>query len=580
MARPPPGGAETGRTSHDGAVPSPALEGDASGRGSTPRQSSADHRRRRFGQDRGRLAAGRRPAGGRRPAAGHRRLHVHRAGCGRAAAAHRASGPRSGSAGRRSIVLGGLFVGTIHAYCFRLLQTHVPRYETYDVLDDHQLTALPRAEATPARPASSSTPAAGCSPRSRRFLQGVDVVENELLDPRRHARPVPDGARRLPRHARAVPAARRTDSRSCGPWTSSSAPSCARPVHADLRHLIVDEYQDVNPAQERLIELLDRAGRRAVRRRRRRPGDLPVARVGRLATSSRSATATRTWRRSRSRPTGAAARRSSTTANAFATTIPGRLPKTMAPFRPASGEHRGRRLGGDPTRRRRPAGSPPWCSTLHDAGVPYRDIAVLVRGRAAYRRARRAVRRRSTSPCSPADAPACSTSPRRRCSGRTFAWMTDVDWRAAFGPGAPVREDDLLDEYARVFELDAPARNRLRRLLREWRDAVPRKDRTADLVGELYELLGELGVRELGPHRPDGGEPARHARPVHRAARRLRVGAPAGAARRRRRRASRSAVRTGATGTTATWRSTSSTTPRVRTRTSTARPTSSSTPST
>jgi DNA helicase II / ATP-dependent DNA helicase PcrA len=28
--------------------------------------------------------------------------------------------------------LGGLFVGTIHAYCFRLLQTHIPRYETHD----------------------------------------------------------------------------------------------------------------------------------------------------------------------------------------------------------------------------------------------------------------------------------------------------------------------------------------------------------------------------------------------------------------------------------------------------------------
>lgn len=27
--------------------------------------------------------------------------------------------------------LGRLFVGTIHAYCFRMLQTYVPRYETY-----------------------------------------------------------------------------------------------------------------------------------------------------------------------------------------------------------------------------------------------------------------------------------------------------------------------------------------------------------------------------------------------------------------------------------------------------------------
>ncbi len=28
-----------------------------------------------------------------------------------------------------------LFVGTIHVFCFRLLQKYVPRYETYDVLD-------------------------------------------------------------------------------------------------------------------------------------------------------------------------------------------------------------------------------------------------------------------------------------------------------------------------------------------------------------------------------------------------------------------------------------------------------------
>jgi DNA helicase II / ATP-dependent DNA helicase PcrA len=34
--------------------------------------------------------------------------------------------------------LAGLFVGTIHSFCFQLLQQRVPRYETYDVLDDNQ----------------------------------------------------------------------------------------------------------------------------------------------------------------------------------------------------------------------------------------------------------------------------------------------------------------------------------------------------------------------------------------------------------------------------------------------------------
>src|SRR5687767_3318671 len=33
--------------------------------------------------------------------------------------------------------VGGIFVGTIHAYCFRLLQERVPRYETFDVLDEN-----------------------------------------------------------------------------------------------------------------------------------------------------------------------------------------------------------------------------------------------------------------------------------------------------------------------------------------------------------------------------------------------------------------------------------------------------------
>src|SRR6267143_5788138 len=38
--------------------------------------------------------------------------------------------------------LNGCFVGTIHSYCFRLLQQHVATYETYDVLDENRLAAF------------------------------------------------------------------------------------------------------------------------------------------------------------------------------------------------------------------------------------------------------------------------------------------------------------------------------------------------------------------------------------------------------------------------------------------------------
>jgi DNA helicase-2/ATP-dependent DNA helicase PcrA len=59
--------------------------------------------------------------------------------------------------------LAGLFVGTIHAFCFRLLQ-QVPRYETYD---GWTTTSSPRS--CPGRRTGSaygsSTSRAACSPR-------------------------------------------------------------------------------------------------------------------------------------------------------------------------------------------------------------------------------------------------------------------------------------------------------------------------------------------------------------------------------------------------------------------------------
>jgi hypothetical protein len=180
-------------------------------------------------------------------------------------------------------------------------------------------------------------------------------------------------------------------------------------------------------------------------------------------------------------------------ANAFAATIPGRLPKTMGHHRPSSGGAEVVAWTADDEQRE--AG---WVTNLvldvHDAGVPYRSIAVLVRGRAAYRRL---VEEFATFdvPVQPGGRSGLFDQPEASVLGRTFAWMTGVEWRPVRGPGALVSEDALLDEYQSVFDLDGAARNRVRRYLREWRDAVPGKTRSADLVGELYELLAELGVR-------------------------------------------------------------------------------------
>lgn len=387
--------------------------------------------------------------------------------------------------------LSGLFVGTIHAYCFRLLQQYVPRYETYDVLDDNRLTAFLSREATRLN-------VRVLDPKNRlfagiaAFLQSVEVVENELLDPALSPEPfrsvLLDYYATLERYrlltygqqiVRAVRELERTE--------------VAAEVHGDMRHLIVDEYQDVNPAQERLIELLVAGGAELCV-----VGDDSQAiyqwrgsDVGNIVTFVDRYPEVATFKittNRRSRP------QIVDVANAFEASIPGRLQKTMSPDRAASGSGPEVVIW-SAAREVEEAG---WIASLildlADRGVEYRDIAVLVRGRAAYPRL---VEQFASFdiPVQPGGRTGLFDQPEARVLGRTFAWLAKIEWRDAYGPPSTVSEVDLLDEFERAFDLTKPQKTRIRKLLRAWKQIVPREDRVADLVGELYELLDHLDVR-------------------------------------------------------------------------------------
>src|SRR3954463_13978042 len=77
--------------------------------------------------------------------------------------------------------LGRLYVGTIHGYCFRLLQEHVPQYETYTPLDSNQLTNLLYREKT-ALDLKELDSSGKLFRGIRAFQESIDVVENELLE--------------------------------------------------------------------------------------------------------------------------------------------------------------------------------------------------------------------------------------------------------------------------------------------------------------------------------------------------------------------------------------------------------------
>lgn len=390
-------------------------------------------------------------------------------------------------------LLGGLFVGTIHAYCFRLLQQHVPRFETYDVLDDNQLTAFLTREAN--RLAIRQLDPAG---RERlfaaieAFLQSVDVIENELLDPSSMPEPFRtvltdyfDALERyrLLTYGQQIVSAVRELERS----------DVAATLHAELRHLIVDEYQDVNPAQERLIELL--AGPevhlcvvgdddQAIYQWR----GSDVANIVTFADRYPDVTTFTITKNRRSRPD--IIRR----ANRFAQSIPGRLDKTMDTHRPAGGDTE-IVVWYSPTELDEAGWIAQLILDLADEGVAYRDIAILVRTSAAYPRL---VDQLATFdiPVQPGGRTGLFEQREAEVLGKAVVWLTGLDWRSGFARGAPVTDDSLLDDFQRVFQLDAAGRTRLARFLRQWKTVVSRTDRRADLVGEFYELLAELDVKE------------------------------------------------------------------------------------
>jgi DNA helicase-2/ATP-dependent DNA helicase PcrA len=394
--------------------------------------------------------------------------------------------------------IAGIFVGTIHAYCFQLLQRHVPRYETYDVLDDNQLTAFLSREATRLG-IRQLDDANRLFASIHRFLEGVDVIENELLDPASMPEPFRtilanylatlERYRLLTFGQQIVRAVRELE-----------RPDVVQSVHAELRHLIVDEYQDVNPAQEHLIELL--AG--------------PAVELCVVGDDDQ---AIYQWRGSdvsnivtfRDRYAGVTTFEISTNrrsrpqiidvANRFVESIPNRLDKQMSPSRPSARDAPSVVLWSSDNETKEAGYLAHLVLRLNDAEVPFRDIAVLVRGRAAYPRI---IEQFATFgiPVQPGSRTGLFDQPEALVLGQTIVWLTGLDWRSPYHPPTAVSEPSLLDSYQRVFELDGVKRAAVRNALRAWKAVVSNTTRQADLVGELYELLDVVGVRNLNLSAP------------------------------------------------------------------------------
>ena len=77
---------------------------------------------------------------------------------------------------------------------------------------------------------------------------------------------------------------------------------------------------------------------------------------------------------------------------------------------------------------------------LADAGARYRDIAVLVRGRASYPRLVEQFAAFDI-PVQPGGRSGLFDQPEAVLLGQTITWLTDIDWRDRYGPGRRIGDD-------------------------------------------------------------------------------------------------------------------------------------------
>ena len=397
-----------------------------------------------------------------------------------------------GLLGRQALdALTGLYVGTIHAYCFRILQQYAPRFETYDVLDDSRLTAFLSREANRLG-IKSLDPQARLFAAISNFRRGLDVVDNELIDPSAVEEPFKGVLHdfletieryRLLTYGQQIRRAVEGLERDSG---------MAEAVRRGLRHLIVDEYQDVNPAQEKLIQLL--AGEevelcvvgdddQAIYQWR----GSDVANIVKFVDRYPDVTTFELTTNRRSRPGIIDA------ANSFASSIQGRIDKTMAPYRdPGADEAAVWKWVAD-TESEEAGWIAAFIDRLNQAGVPYRDMAVLVRTSAAYG-ALMDTFRTFDIPVQPGGRIGLFDTEEGRLVAQIYCWLTDVDWAPGRGSRTKVDMDRLLPEIGARFKIGRRDQRDLRRHLEAWKSRVPKEDRSANLVAEFYDLLKLLSV--------------------------------------------------------------------------------------
>ena len=179
---------------------------------------------------------------------------------------HRIQQRVNGLPGDKVLGMADLYVGTIHGYCGKLLQDHVPEYLKFELLNEMQQHLFIQRNSR----ASGLTSATAMNGRQlkrfvdeKRYLTALNVIrEDDVSIPALSDCSVYYYLEQyedlLERHGYFDYSAILTTAVE----QIEQQPELRQSLSRQLKYVIVDEYQDVNPIQERLVRALHNLGAR------------------------------------------------------------------------------------------------------------------------------------------------------------------------------------------------------------------------------------------------------------------------------------------------------------------------------
>lgn len=147
--------------------------------------------------------------------------------------------------------LGEMYIGTIHGFCMRLLQDYFG-YGNYEVLDENQEMAFLMREGWGLGFGKST---GRYSDKCSSFLRSVNLVYDELLDLKTLAKESPEFFHQFQKYENALKQHRLLTYAQMITFAVNHLKN-NESVLSIVKHLIVDEYQDINRAQGKLIEII------------------------------------------------------------------------------------------------------------------------------------------------------------------------------------------------------------------------------------------------------------------------------------------------------------------------------------